>query len=671
MVDFVPHDQDVELSLDVTGPNSGDIKDFKFIFTRATDGKKVGEVTGTVNEKKMGSGTWKATGLEGTELSARINWEAKAGKLAAFGRGELVVYYDTIEVVAKDEDGAAVEKALCHVDVKPDPLYTATAMKTGSTRRTDGTGKVVFDDLPPGEVTVSFRTPYKLLEWVQEEGRAREAKIDKTYSARLVWPDPKTLGDEPHKQYVNLPASTSNPEQGSLMKIKVEVDLETTAGGGITGDKLYVKVEFGENNSPRNDDPKPMFGTNEGGAGRGPFVVEKALQSDGEVVEFDLQLGVAGGDEVKISVGGDEQCTDGTIDVVTWRKIWIKPVRVQQFHLPGDQLPEDLQQKINDTLLPVFIEPEYEDAEVVNYANVSVVDQHLAERMGFSNPDHAPFVFLQQLGSLGSPEQDIASTIVNDNPRRLYWVLNNAIYHVVVEDFHLEFRGRTSSWQTSQEDNVIAPVTFQGTSPLRLLREASTRTIGNEVRQIPPKRCYWYKVQDSSQKGDILDEHLEFEPDKSRFRLVLPKGVGIGFRDQIAATVKLVTYDVSAGSSSGNFVASEYDPHKLLATVYTIVHELGHSIKQCASGNGGMPGLPDSHPHFYTGKGHQGSHCNYGLSASNRRKDSYRPLVRSGTHGTCIMFGGVGPKTKYEKAMTFCEYCEPYVKAVKIESLSR
>lgn len=676
MVSFVANDQEVDLELEISGPNSDSIKNFEFIFTRASDGERVDKVKGSVDDKKMGTGTWKAKGIKDDEVSARINWEAKAGDLQALGRGELVVYHDTITVVTKNEDGEPVEKAMVEVKVKPDPAYTAKAMRTGSVRRTDGEGKIVFDDLPPGEVTVAIRTPYKLLEWVQDTGIEREAKVEKKYSAKLVWPDASALnGDDHHKQYINMAVSPSHPEQGSLMKIKVKVDPDTAPGGGTVGDKLYVKVKYGDNNSERNDNPKPMFGTNEGGKGKGPFVVEKALTSDGQTVEFDLELGAAGGDEVEISVGADEACTDGDVKVVSWRKIWIKPAIVQGFPLPNNQVDPDLQDKINSTLLPTFIETEFESALTVQSSHAVVVDQQRARAMNLANHAQAPFVWFSD----GNPEKEHVNAVVSDNPLRLYWFLGHVFYSVTSESFKIEFKGRTSGWQTSKESNNFLPVTPTGGAVLKNWREASAGTrhkiTGHVSGKCDAQPSHWAKNDGRfvAMDGEITINELEFHPSQSKFRVVLPNNLGIGRREKIVARVKLKTFGSFAGSSTNNWVAGAYkvgSERSKLSTLYTILHELGHSLGQAAAGNRVYPGLPDEeHPHQYNGKGHQGSHCNKGLSTSDAKKDNYSPLVAKGTHGTCIMFGGIGPKTKLSKCMKFCDVCEPYVKAVKFTSL--
>ena len=670
MPDFVALGEELKLSAKVTGRGSESIKSFKFLFKRA-DGKQVGSADGEISEPdedgRVGTGTWEATGLEDEEMNCRVLWEAKADDLPAFGRGELVVYRSSIEVVTKDADGAPVTKAMVHVSVAPDSLYTAPC-KTGSTRRTDDDGKVTFDDLPPGDVSVSIRTPYKLLEWVEDTGPTREAKVDKSYSACLVWPDPRELGDEPHKQYVNLPEDPSNPEQGRVIKIRTMVDTSTTPGGGISGDKIYLKVKWADDNSDLSE-PTPGIDGNVGTKGKGPFVVEKALTSDGGEAVFELDLGRAGGDVVEVSVGGDEACTDAKFEIVNWRKLWLKPVKVPSFALPNNQLPDDMKEKINETLLPVFIECAFEDAYLLDDSRSFVVDQQRAATLGMRNADKAPFCFFEH----DAPEKAHYDKIANDNPLRLWWLMAHVLYKHKDENFVIQMKGRTSDWQTSPSGNGFLPICPDGDPVLKNWRDyrAPEKHSGSGRMKpaVPAQASYWSREGSFGADGDIDIGYLDFDSSGQKFRVVLPKSTGVGSRTKVTCYVRMQTFSYGGGSSTKHWVTGTVSKTKLLSSVFTILHELGHSLHHTVRTNQGAPGLPAEHPHYYTGKGHSGPHCNYGLGPRDRAKDDYNALVRKGTHGTCIMFGGVGPKTKYASAMKFCPHCEPFVKALKMERL--
>jgi hypothetical protein len=281
-----------------------------------------------------------------------------------------------------------------------------------------------------------------------------------------------------------------------------------------------------------------------------------------------------------------------------------------------------------------------------------LIDVARAEQIGIPNPELGPFVYIASK----EPEKAHFNKVVSDNPLRLYWLLANGSYKQSSEQFMFEVRGTKSEWQTSSEHAVFLPLDFDGSSVVLDWRDGA-------------QASYWQKVDDDSVKGDILADYLDVDTERLRFRVKLPDSLGIGRREKIKVSLKLKTFSFSAGSSTRNWVTATVKKSNALATLYTILHELGHSIEQCVRDNSGTPGLPAKHPNQYVFKGHQGSHCNYGLSTRDQAKDDYKELVAAGTHGTCIMFGGVGKKTKFARAMRFCRHCEPYVKATKILSL--
>ena len=79
----------------------------------------------------------------------------------------------------------------------------------------------------------------------------------------------------------------------------------------------------------------------------------------------------------------------------------------------------------------------------------------------------------------------------------------------------------------------------------------------------------------------------------------------------------------------------------------TTIHETGHFIGMVAAGQ-------STH---YTGKGHQGPHCNTGLSAADKAAVSY-----SGMSGTCVMFG----ESATSRLPKFCSVCDPSVRTRQV-----
>ena len=113
-------------------------------------------------------------------------------------------------------------------------------------------------------------------------------------------------------------------------------------------------------------------------------------------------------------------------------------------------------------------------------------------------------------------------------------------------------------------------------------------------------------------------------------------------------------------------------------SVDTLLHELGHSMGMTitSGANKNPPGtdMPKSvsendggsKGNYYTGKGHSGAHCAFGLSDGDKGAASY-----GGKGGTCIMFGE-GPSTGASKATSgFCTTCRTYINARDLRDLTK
>jgi len=90
-----------------------------------------------------------------------------------------------------------------------------------------------------------------------------------------------------------------------------------------------------------------------------------------------------------------------------------------------------------------------------------------------------------------------------------------------------------------------------------------------------------------------------------------------------------------------------------------IVHEAGHQINMVTDGDSTKK-LPDKTPNYYIGKGHQGHHCNTGLTNSQKAKTEYK--TSEDTSSQCVMYGATNGKS------AFCPEC---AKAVKKMDLSK
>ncbi len=184
-------------------------------------------------------------------------------------------------------------------------------------------------------------------------------------------------------------------------------------------------------------------------------------------------------------------------------------------------------------------------------------------------------------------------------------------------------------------------------------------------------------------RGDIDERFLEIDEDKPfRFKVKLPQdgeqspGHLVSAQRPIKVRLILTAYRALGGSASGRVfsLATGIKGKTADAISFALLHELGHTLKQAVTA--APPGLDlKDHPDTYgqgshndeDQHGHQGPHCRYGLDKAHWQAPSYSIVLRDhGEHGTCIMFGGVGPNTDYAKSEGYCPHCQRFLKATAI-----
>lgn len=117
-----------------------------------------------------------------------------------------------------------------------------------------------------------------------------------------------------------------------------------------------------------------------------------------------------------------------------------------------------------------------------------------------------------------------------------------------------------------------------------------------------------------------------------------------------------------------------------LSTADIALHELGHQYGLSKTAHG-LPGLANAkgvaeaetearyqnvgaNGHFYTGKGHSGGHCAWGLTDAQKARATY-----GGLRGTCIMYGASSLDDGTRTAAGFCVQCADHVRAQHLDRL--
>ena len=110
------------------------------------------------------------------------------------------------------------------------------------------------------------------------------------------------------------------------------------------------------------------------------------------------------------------------------------------------------------------------------------------------------------------------------------------------------------------------------------------------------------------------------------------------------------------------------------------LHELGHQygLSKVAHGLPGLANAADvatdeaepryqnvgAKGHFYTGKGHSGGHCAWGLTDAQKARATY-----SGIRGKCIMYGASSLNDGTRTATGFCTQCSDHIRAQDLSAL--
>lgn len=657
----------------------------------------------------VGTYEWTAKGPEKEEMycDVRVEWKAEGTFSNSSAIEDLVVYRRSIDVEAV-KDGHEDQKMPC---ASFRVRFTRHAEYEGETRNpkteweTSEQGQVTIDNLPPGELDIEWVHPYSLgaKEWFKEAtytqtGGKRKAVLKKEgCRAAFVWPPYARLdeveGIRVYEQIVNLNRNdqiADDPPSGCLVQgspdfgaghpeygadIKIGVCIDARDGGGQAGDEIFVKAEFGANNSDRNADPAPAF---EGTAAAKGSTHTKTLTLTGgslaalrggparhaQVKTFSLNLGAAGGDEVTISIGSTEECKDQKIKIVNWRRLYFRPVVAQSAPLT---LPDGTIDRITGILESVFVRFVALESHQVPDAEVPFVKKINATLAIFGVTNAQESVIF--LGLTKKSFVDLQSTQAANlptSPPTSYAVVGHGCLDPIKNpnqpegelfgpEFDATSRNRWSGAVKSQQNAVFLKPSLH-----------------------PGGACVVRgRYTAGDQDGPITDDMITVDATGESFTVEVPSNV----RGKVVCDLRLRSYKATGGASPGR-------PSPFICTTgvavedwtYVILHELSHSLGHAVTASDQPPGLlATSHPDVYGAgthkdsddRGHQGPHCRFEFPLKYHNEPNYSIVTKEHKcHGNCILWGA-GSRTpgrmKYDKLLKFCPSCTKFMKATKIE----
>lgn len=616
---------------------------------KAEDDEQLDSIDATI-ERGKAVALWTAKGPDptGDARSWRVYYKVSLGDDESISP-ELEVYLDKLELTTQDEEGNALA----------DVGFSVTVGKDGKPKKgnTGSTGTLELTNLPPGEpVQVRWQAPARLVEWVEDGAGKKVAKLKKSFKARLLFPP---SGE--HTQWINFAADPKHPDRGSKLKVRVGVVPED--GPSLAGDEYFLKAEWAaeEELSARNDPKRALVGGKaEDWSGDGVGRVVK-LAKDGAEAVFELQLGMAGGDEVTLSVGGTDACEDDKVVVKNLRKLFYQITHRKTLGAPVDM------SSMTASLDEVGVE--YERYGLETYEEGQ---KGLPKGTFFDGAEVGlPGVRLSAIGDHN--KKFFHEKLFKDTKKPLG-------VHVLMADLQVDGGTPSALVETHEpeldSDSVevdCARIPFK-----TALQDGKSALVAASWQSLAPKGHADYK-----KKGTLGAANFEFRPLAQQVVVKLSPpaselvGDGSGAKHPVKVRFKIKVvagfYNGEADWKYGNWqIIATKQPNDARDALedrpaeracQTLTHELGHTMSQVVTPTGAPPGLDHAdHGRQYSGHGHSGSHCADGMSQGDF--DGLESF-QGRSDCTCVMYGeGADARTIH-----FCDRCKPFVRAARLTTL--
>ncbi len=621
-----------------------------FTIHKVSDDSQLDIVDGTITKGKA-VGDWTAKGPEptGQDRSWRIYYKVVIGVEEAVSP-ELEVYLDSLELTSQDETGASLADAGFTVFVGKD--------EKGKRATTGSSGTFKMTGLPPGEpVRVVWKAPMRQVgDWVEDGAGKKTAKLKKSFKAKLISPE---AGD--HVQWTNLAVDKKAPERGS--KLRVRAGCVDEDGPTRKGDVFYVKVTWpdaatlSKRTSPRRALPGGKT-TDWSGDGVGKTI---EIKQDGADCVFEVELGMAGLDQVTIEVAGTDTIDDGDdakVVVTNRRKLFFQVThRDTLAAIPDMQTMADCLDEGAITYERYGLEKVKEADEGVpagaffDGATVGMAGERL-----LCIGDHNKKWFHEK--KFKDDKKPIGVHVLFCDVQ-----LDAGEKQPLTETFSFLMDGPTATVSTEERPFPIAM--FDGKAAISAASWESDAPKGHA---------------DRGKKGGLSQADFEVNPFEREVKVKLPApakdlvGDGSGDKKKVRVRFKIkVAEGFFFGESSGvkQLLAMKRRAptnDKLIDQTDkeicdTMSHELGHTMRQTVKKSTVPPGLKlEDHGRHYSFHGHSGPHCADGMSQGDY--DTLESFENK-DECTCVMYG------EYNDACTgkFCARCKPFLLAERLESL--
>jgi hypothetical protein len=496
--------------------------------------------------------------------------------------------------------------------------------------------------------------------------------------ARLIWPKSGAA----HQQFVNLDPDPSERSHGNRIAVRVGIV------DGKAGDKLYLKIDWDAAKVSKRNSParQVMGGTSEAWCPKGGK--EVTLKADGEEPVVEIDLGLAGGDEITVAVGGTTDCADERCTIITWRKLWYE-IMAPDFMGIGGDLGAGHRARVDALLLPCFVQYRVWKSHTFTEADAPAGTVFPgayfgAPRKQFVLTDHTFTLYPTKNGKWdgGKKPRSVGLRLCDRN------FFNDSGISLLWDDF----TNKTGTFDvyTGLPGRFVLPRSaHDGTDTIKSITWMAQ--INAAAHAGHPA-----VIAGTPQSGNLATADVQFL-DIKKFKVTLPNGTAAApgpgrlvgplgpATCPIRVTVQFEAADEGLGLSGQGAQKGEnlvcYKASAPEGTADVMIHELCHSAGMAAiGGNIPPPGIPqpkktsEADPdnqcalstkgHLYSGCDHSGGHCARGLTDAQKTTYHY-----GGKPGTCINFGEGDLKDPSGKTDRICKTCAIILKGRELQSI--
>ena len=375
MADDVFETKEVTPSVTVEkGKAEGDSIDFEFVKVTPdkeevleTKTEKLAPVSDAKDADSAASTKYQPKALDPKETSYDLTVRSKMKDKVLLER-HLRVWPLTGKLTVVDEDGTTPLKGFMFKVVQEgEPL---------NEYRTSGDKAEKEVPLAAKPFSIEAIPPYERLE-VLEEGHEIKIKGKLAFQAEFVAPKSRSGS---LRQFINETSTKKGRDQKGpevVVQIGVKDDRPKAPDKrvGQAGIFAFIEVEFGaaggtrsKRNNPTAELSAGMNLKDKAANGTNKWKAKVELAGPEGTGEFKLKLGIAGGDNCTVKIGGTSACADATLKLINWRRLYyetiypscaegdltsIRPAKAKD---TGFDFPAGVTAKVRERLGQVFVE---------------------------------------------------------------------------------------------------------------------------------------------------------------------------------------------------------------------------------------------------------------------------------------------------------------------------